>query len=241
MADQYSWFDFKVYGSKKVREAVLTPGRIKKLHGDLFPELTYGGNDYRQIFCKHEDEFTILSTGSEYVGDGIEHDKALEALWKALNEAGLTIKGGGMAEVDCERWRFDFDDVGNIQAASIQWMGELPTVEEVKKLRDILDTWHNPEDDNPNTIYAATPLIVRCPECGRLAKVRRIWKADVTTDVGFAQWDGLIPLENADVVIDDTGYDQSEAFYCAECGADIAKTEVELKMLIGKQKDKKDV
>ena len=237
MADQYSWFDFRIYGNKKVRELVLSPERLKKLRGDLFPESAYAHDkDYRTIFCKHEDDFTQLSTMMEYVGDGIDHDRALEALWKELTGVGLTIKGGGMAEVDSERWRFDFDEVGNIQAADIQWMGELPTVKEVKKLRDIWDTWHYPEDDNPNTVAADNPLKLKFPECGRLAKVRRIWRAEVTTDTGI-QWTAPYPLENRHTVIDETSYDQPEAFYCAECGADIAKTEKELMKLIKEQRN----
>jgi hypothetical protein len=83
----------------------------------------------------------------------------------------------------------------------------------------------------------ALPLILTCPSCKERVKVRRVWQADLATDIGIDPDGGPYPLVDNDMYIDESGYEQYREFYCAACGADIAKTEGELMKRVKEQKD----
>ena len=82
-----------------------------------------------------------------------------------------------------------------------------------------------------------TPTKITCPYCGKKARVRRVWHADVVANTGIKTMDpvSLYPMEDADTYVGESNFDQDHSFYCGECGEDIAKTEQELIELLEKE------
>lgn len=111
---------------------------------------------------------------------------------------------------------------------------ECDTTSLLETLRCLSDAFGRIES---RIIRADHPVEVTCPHCGKKARVRRVWRADVTANTGV---DGtspisVYPIEDADTYVDESNFDQRNSFYCGACGADIAKTENDLIDLLKKE------
>ena len=90
-------------------------------------------------------------------------------------------------------------------------------------------------------------LQLTCPECHEKVNVRRVWLANVTANVLIDAHDlddpnspfSAYPANDDEIDIDETLYKDCEhgEFYCAQCGATIAKDIHELREKVKEEPD----
>lgn len=126
MSGDFGWFEFSIRGAH-IRQ-FLDDDYIRDLSLRL---VNYTGDI--ELETESADLCTLRSGGVEFDDD---YPKIFAELYQRCADNGLKITGGGYVEDNGvgDRYRFSFTPKGILEFASIQWMLEYPTAEEVREL-----------------------------------------------------------------------------------------------------------
>lgn len=131
---EFAWFDFQVSGGEKALDQFhreFNKGELSKLisYSDEHPvELTVNFVNPRVL---------KISMGGEDICSGTEFDQHMRRfLWDLADAWGLTVTGGVYNEDDWGHWRGSFNADGNMEYASIDWVRNELTAQEVRQLKE---------------------------------------------------------------------------------------------------------
>ena len=135
MAD-FTWFDFEITGDPQSMDEFLK--RFE--HGGFASEISYNPDRPAEFDLRKSVTKLYLSSGGIDNRSDEGFEKAFhEYVWKLAEQLGLKIDGGLYLENDMGRWRGSFDEHGQIQYRSINWVVNDLRYDEVEKLREIAE------------------------------------------------------------------------------------------------------
>lgn len=135
---EFAWFGFKLIGGSKALDSFLKDFRKDELE----KKLCWSDEHSVTITTKFVSPVELsISMGGEDICDSDSFDAFLQQyLWQPAQDWGIKITGGIYNEDAWGHWRGSFDSDGIIRYASVDWIRNELTAEEVEQLRVYAET-----------------------------------------------------------------------------------------------------